>query len=65
MGKSLLFLLIGIGIGVLVAPEKGSDTLKSLLGKAQDFKDDAEDYLADSTEKIKSKAGKVKNAVEE
>lgn len=43
MNKILLTLLVGIGIGVLVAPDKGSVTLKKLRNKLDDLTDSAED----------------------
>ncbi len=64
MGKSLLFLLVGIGIGVLVAPDKGSNTLNNLLGKAEDLKDDAEYYLLTAADKIMSKVKQAGNTAE-
>ena len=63
MGKSLLFLFVGIG--VLIAPDKGSNTLNSLLNKAGNLKDDTEDYLSETADKIKGKMNKVKDAAEE
>jgi gas vesicle protein len=64
MNKTLLALLAGIGIGMLVAPDKGSSTRKKLRGKFQDFKDDAEDQISDLVDKGREvvKAGKSKIA---
>ena len=43
MNKTLLTLLIGIGIGLLVAPDKGSATLRKLKDRFDDLTDRAED----------------------
>ena len=56
MSRALLLLLVGIGIGVLIAPGKGSETLNSLFGAAED----AEDYVTDKVDEAKSKAKKEK-----
>ncbi|MES2559380.1 MAG: YtxH domain-containing protein [Bacteroidota bacterium] len=34
---------IGATLGILLAPDKGSDTRKKILSKAQDFADDVTD----------------------
>jgi gas vesicle protein len=43
MNKVLLSLLVGVGIGILLAPDKGSATLKKLRGKLDDLTDKAKD----------------------
>jgi gas vesicle protein len=43
MNKTLLVLLLGIGIGLLVAPDKGSVTLRRLKDKLGDLGDKAQD----------------------
>jgi gas vesicle protein len=45
MNKTLLTLVVGIGIGLLVAPDKGSRTWKRLKDGFSDLKDDAEEEL--------------------
>ena len=54
--KLLQAILVGIAIGILIAPDKGSETLKRLTGKLSDFGDDAKDYLSDAADNIKDKA---------
>lgn len=65
MLKSLELLLLGIAIGILVAPDKGSATRKKIAGSFLDLKDDAEYYLLDATDKVKAKVknvtGNIKN----
>jgi gas vesicle protein len=43
MNKTLLVLLLGVGIGLLVAPDKGSVTLRRLKDRLGDLGDKAED----------------------
>ena len=42
MNKTLITLLIGIGIGVLIAPAKGSETIEKLREKLQELRDAVE-----------------------
>lgn len=61
-GKVFLGILAGVAagavLGVLYAPDKGSDTRKKIVGKGEDFVEDLEDKLEDIlhtfTKKIKS-----------
>ena len=54
MNKTLLTLLVGIGIGILIAPAKGSETWKKLMDGLNDFKDklgeDADDLVDRATD---------------
>ncbi|HEY4155281.1 MAG TPA: YtxH domain-containing protein [Puia sp.] len=55
MNKTLITLLIGIGIGILLAPDKGSETWKKLKDGLNDFKDklaDEADELGEQAENI-------------
>lgn len=61
--KLVQAVLIGIAIGILIAPDKGSKTLKKLTGKLSDLGEDAEDYLTDATDKLKDKAVGIANGV--
>lgn len=47
MARSFWFLLAGVAIGILIAPEKGVDTRKKITDLLEDYKD--------SYEKLKSK----------
>lgn len=53
MNKTILTLLLGIGIGLLLAPDKGSVTLKKLKDKLDDLTDKAQDEADDLVEKGK------------
>jgi hypothetical protein len=54
MSKTLTVLLVGIGIGLLLAPDKGSNTLRKIRGKLDDLKDQASDKAGDYFQKGKS-----------
>ena len=54
MNKTLITLLLGIGIGILIAPDKGSETWKKLADCLNDYKD----KLGDEAEKLGEKAKK-------
>ncbi|MEP6465193.1 MAG: YtxH domain-containing protein [Parafilimonas sp.] len=63
MFKLLQAALIGIGIGILIAPDKGSATRRKILNAVSDYKDDAQDYLEDTYDTVKSKAEDVAHNV--
>ena len=67
MNKTLLTLIVGIGIGLLLAPAKGSETWKRLKEGFNDFKEDVEeeaDQLVDSGKKaLKSGKRKIEDAI--
>ena len=67
MNKTFLTLLVGIGIGILVAPAKGSDTWKKLVDGFDEYKDKGTDLVnkgKDLLNKGKSKAQGVVNDLE-
>ena len=53
MNKILLAVLAGVGIGMLLAPDKGSATRKKLTGKFNDLKDQAKDGIDDLADNAK------------
>jgi gas vesicle protein len=55
MNKILLGLLAGVVIGVLLAPDKGSETVKRLRGRLNDYKDG----VMDQADELASKAGSL------
>lgn len=53
MNKILLALAAGIGIGMLIAPDKGSATRKKLRNNIDDLKDQAQDRIDDLADNAK------------
>jgi gas vesicle protein len=53
MNKTLLTLLVGIGIGVLIAPDKGSATIKKMKSRFDGLKDQARDGVDDLADNAK------------
>jgi gas vesicle protein len=47
MNRTFITLVVGIGLGLLLAPAKGSETWKRLKDSLNDFKDDATDKAKD------------------
>lgn len=62
--SSIKSLLVGFLIGILFAPDKGSETRKKIWGKMKNCKEDAEEALDEAAKKVKSTAGKIKENVE-
>jgi gas vesicle protein len=65
MNKLLLGLLAGITIGVLLAPDKGSETLKRLRSRINDYKDQAEDEADELASRAKSALNKGRGKMSE
>lgn len=61
MNKTLLTLLLGIGIGVLIAPAKGSETWKKLVDGFDEYKDKVSDKASDLADQAKDNVNKVKS----
>ena len=62
--KFLTGILLGIGIGVLLAPNKGSETRKKVSKKIKDASDCVQDTLKDIKEQITHVANKSVDALE-
>jgi gas vesicle protein len=65
MNKLLLGLLAGITIGVLLAPDKGSETLRRLRSRINDYKDQAEDEAGELASQAKSALNKGRGKMSE
>jgi len=64
MNKTFLTLLIGIGIGILVAPAKGSETWKKLVDGLDEYKDKLSDEANDLMDKGKNDLNKAKSRIQ-
>ena len=67
-GKVVLGLLAGIAagavLGILLAPEKGSDTRKKISNKGKDYSDSLKDKFTEFKDSINKKFDKVKDDVD-
>ena len=67
MNKTFLILLTGVAIGLLIAPEKGSDTLKKFInglkGYGEDAKDKAEDLVDTGRNAFKKEKDSFANSI--
>ena len=61
MKKAFYLILAGVAIGMLLAPDKGSETLEKLKKGFDDWKDGARDQLNDIISKGKAMANNLKN----
>jgi gas vesicle protein len=68
-GNSLLALLtgalVGVGIGILYAPDKGTKTREKIKDGFQDAKDDLKQKLDEVSEQLKSKLTHSKDNLED
>jgi YtxH-like protein len=64
MNKTMLTLLLGIGIGILVAPAKGSETWKKLVAGIDEYKDKLSDEASNVMNEGKNDLNKVKSRIQ-
>ena len=64
MKKILFVLLAGVAVGLLLAPEKGSETWKKLAGGLDDIKDKAVDEMNNLVNKGKGLMAKARDKAE-
>ena len=63
MKKAFYLILAGVAIGILIAPDKGSETWRKLKDGFEDWKDSAMDQFNDAVSQGKDLVGKGKDAV--
>ena len=63
MNKTFLTLLVGIGIGILVAPAKGSETWRKLVDGIDEYKDKLSSEGADLVDRGKDVINREKTKV--
>lgn len=61
--KSLILILSGVAVGLLIAPEKGSETRKKVQGWIDDYRDNAKDAARGVAREAKSEYHNLKNDV--
>jgi gas vesicle protein len=64
MNKLLTGLAIGVAIGILLAPDKGSETRKKIAEKGNDLKDMFNDFVDTLSDKIDSIRGQAEDVAE-
>lgn len=57
--------VIGAGLGILFAPDKGSETRKKIREKVDHTKDDVVDKYNDLIDKLRRKASNAKSSIED
>ena len=65
MSKILWGFTLGLVAGLLLAPEKGSETRERIRRKANDLKDKFDDFIDSVTDKFESFKGEAENAVDQ
>lgn len=65
MYRLLQGILAGVVIGILVAPDKGTETRKKLMSRFNDYKDDAESYVFEASDRVKSTVKNVSGNVKD
>ncbi len=61
MKKAIYLILAGVAIGILVAPDKGSETWRKVKARFDDWKDDVMDQADELVSQGKDTLNTVKN----
>ena len=64
MNKTFLILVGGVVIGLLLAPQKGSETFKKVVDRFKSFGDDAKEKAGDWVDKGRNAIKKEENKFE-
>ncbi|PBQ30470.1 hypothetical protein CNR22_01370 [Sphingobacteriaceae bacterium] len=64
-GTVMLGVAAGIAIGILIAPDKGSETRRKLIGGAQDLADDLKEKIQEGTDKFNEMKEMVQGRMDE
>jgi gas vesicle protein len=65
MKKAFWLIMAGVAIGILIAPDKGSETWKKITGSLDDLKEKARKNIDDLNDKGKDIAGKALKGLQE
>lgn len=61
IGALIAGALIGAGIGILFAPDKGSRTRRKIADGAKDFAEDAKEKIKEEADALRKKAEKLES----
>lgn len=65
LGALLLGAAVGVGIGILLAPEKGSETRKKILDGSKDLTDQLKEKFNEGMSKLRSMDEKAEEKIDE
>ena len=63
IGALLLGAAIGVAVGILLAPDKGSETRKKIADDASDLANDAEEEIKEVIDALKKKVSEMESTL--